>query len=194
MTRPIVVVGAPLVAALLFAAGCGPGAPGALDDGVAFSLPQALVDCAAPPAGLDARMWVSGSAVPCDLEVSLDDGATTGACVVTPGRVRTLTIDWFAPSERGIDIVLAQAKKDIDLAQAEAASVALNIHPEDVATGNCRDMSNDQLEGALTVSFGGADVPVCDLDASCVDPLDPACSNLGELCAGADPFDPTVEP
>lgn len=185
-----------LVAAvpLSHAAGCFPLEPMEPADSVVVGLPRALVECAAPPLDLAARLWVSGSATPCELEVNLDEGTTTGACPATPGRVRALTIDWFIPGDGSVDVVLAQARRELDLTQADEATVELTVGDDEVKTSGCRDMTSDQLEGSPTISLDGLVVPVCDVDDSCTGSPDPACSNIGEVCAGSDPFDPSVEP
>jgi hypothetical protein len=189
--RCLAPIAASLAAAVgaLLAAAC---APADADAHVSFALPQAFLECAAPPPELQARLWVSGSAVPCDLTV--DGAVTSGTCTVTPGRLRTLTLDWYVVSDRGIDLLLAQAQEKLDLTQAAEPQVALELSSDDVRTGRCSDMRADQLEGSPTITLAGNEVPVCDVDDSCAGADELRCSNLGEVCAGADPFDPAVEP
>ena len=159
---------------------------------VSFATPRALLECAAPPEDLAARMWISGSKVPCDLEVDVEGGTTTGSCDTRPGLVRTLTLDWFAP-RGGLDLVLAQARGELDLTQGEEAEVGFSVADEDVVTTGCVDATFDQVDGAPTIEVSGVDVPVCDVDDSCAG-ADGACTNLGELCAETDPFDSGDEP
>jgi hypothetical protein len=180
--------------AALGAAACAPeGDVGA----VAFAVPRALLDCASPPADLKARMWISGSAQPCALDVDLEAGTTSGACDATPGRERRLTIDWFVAADGGVDLLLAQARGDVDLTNTDEATADFAVKDDDVQVAGCLDMSADSFEGSPTVIIRGVAVPPCDVDASCDDPDDPAspaCTNLGEVCAGADPFDPAEDP
>lgn len=159
---------------------------------VSFATPRALLACAAPPADLEARMWISGSEVPCGLDVDAAAGTTSGACDARPGLVRTLTLDWFA-ARGGIDLLLAQARGSLDLTQGEDAEVVFTVEEQDVVTVGCVDASRDQVEGAATIAVNGVDVPVCDVDDSCAG-ADGPCSNLGELCASTDPFDAGDEP
>lgn len=159
---------------------------------ISLSTPRALLECAAPPDDIAARMWISGSDEPCALEVDVDGGTTSGACSTRPGLVRTLTVDWFAP-RGGIDLVLAQARGAIDLTKGDVAEVAFEVAEEDVVTTECLDMRDDQVDGSLIIEVNGVGVPVCDVDDSCAGG-DGACSNLGELCAETDPFDAGDEP
>lgn len=185
--RAAVVRGLVILHAWLGLVGCAPATP----DGAVLSLPRALVACAQPPANLAARMWVSGKDEPCPLDVDLAAGTTSGNCDVIPGRERVITVDWLVPEDSAPEIVLAQAQQKIDLREAADADVDVTLANDDVRTADCRDMRDDQLDGAPTVTVGEREVPVCDLDDSCAgsaNPADPACSNLGELCAGHDPL------
>lgn len=188
--RAALLVAATVALVGVFAAGCGAPAP----DAVALPLPRALtVDCAAPPEDMQAALWVSGQDAPCPLDVDLSAGTAGGACAVTPGRVRRLTLDYFVerPVVGGtLRIVLAQAQREIDLAAPEAQEVEARFSEEDVRVTGCLDMSADSFEGRALVRFDGADRPVCDLDASCGGDEQPACANLGEVCAGGDPLAP----
>lgn len=183
------VAGALVAASVCAVLGCAPP-----DDvaAISFSTPRALLECATPPAELQARMWISGSKIPCGLDVDVDGGSTSGNCDTRPGVERTLTIDWFAP-RAGIDLLLAQARGSVDLTQGEDAEVPFAVEEEDVVTTGCVDASVDQVQGAPTILVNGAQVPVCDVDDSCAGG-DGACTNLGELCAATDPFDPGDEP
>lgn len=198
-TRPPLVAGATL---LLTIVACGPGddVDGLSASAISLSVPRALLECAAPPADLTARLWVSGSAEPCALEVDVDANVTTGACETRPGLVRTLTVDWFVPSgavanDNGddIELVLAQARGALDLTKGDAAEAAFTVAEEDVVTSECLDMRDDQVDGSPIIEVNGAGVPVCDVDDSCAGG-DGACTNLGELCAGTNPFDAEDEP
>ncbi len=173
------------------ACGCAP-----IDDdtraNISLTTPRALLECAAPPTDMAARMWISGSGTPCDLEVDINGGTTGGSCSTRPGLVRTLTIDWFTP-RGGIDLVLAQARGALDLTTGDAAEAAFEVSDDDVVTADCLDMRDDQVDGSPVIEVNGAGVPVCDVDDSCAGG-DGACSNLGELCAETDPFDAGDEP
>ena len=176
--------------AMMALAACGPGA----DDTTAetplrFDNPQALTSCAAPPEGLAAELFVTGNRNPCPLTVDVAAGTTSGSCEVAPGRVRVLTLDWFADVVDGNDhvirVLLAQARTEVDLTGDVEAEVSVTIDPDDVVTEGCLDVVADPA-GAETTAYDGAEVPPCDLDRSCDD--GGACSNLEELCAGDDPF------
>ena len=165
------------VGALLALAACGPSSSPAT---LRFENPQALTDCAAPPQDLQARLWISGTRDPCFLDVDVAAGTTSGACETAPGVKRRFTLDWFV-DEGGREVVLAQARKELDLTQQEDAAVTLAIGADDVVTDGCRDMSVDSFDGTDTVDVDGRAVPVCDLD-------DDGVANVAEVCAGADPF------
>lgn len=179
---------------------CAPGAPGGagadgdadVDAALFLRTPRALLECAAPPDDMEARLWVSGSAEPCPLEVDVAAGTTSGFCTTAPGLARTLTLDWFAP-RGGIDLVLAQARGGVDLSASDEEQVAFTVGEDDVVTSECLDMTEDQVDGTPIIEVNGAGVPVCDVDDSCAGG-DGACSNLGELCADTDPFDAGDEP
>jgi hypothetical protein len=158
---------------------------------VAFAAPQALVTCANVPA-LQARLWLSGSAAPCALDVD-DEGNASGACEAAPGVVRTATLDWFLPAGE-IDLVLAQVRSSVDLADTTKGETELTFAADDITATACRDMRVDQVEGAASIVVDGVDVPVCDVDNSCGDTPADACANLGEVCAGSDPLDAGSEP
>lgn len=157
-----------------------------------FATPRALLTCEQAPDDLAARLWVSGSDSPCELAVDVDVGSTSGTCDTRPGVVRTLTLDWFA-QRNGIDLVLAQARGTIDLTASDAAEAEFAVADEDIVTADCVDATFDQVDGAPTILVNGADVPVCDVDESCGG-ADGSCSNLGEVCAATDPFDPGDDP
>lgn len=174
----------------LCAAGC---APAQVDPTVSLVTPQALLVCASAPV-FEARLWVSGAADPCPLEVDVDAGTTSGTCDVTPGAERTLTLDWFTIVDHGgdFDLLLAQARGTLDLT-TPTDKAAFTVDDDDVKTDACLHMRDDTLDGAQVITVDGAEVPPCDVDESC-NGADGACTNLGELCASTDPFDPTVEP
>ncbi len=161
--------------ALTTTSACGP-APAV--QSLTVATPQALIDCATPPGdALQARLWVSGHAAPCALEL---DGATaTGDCVVTPGIERRVTIDWFI-DRGGVVIVLAQAAKDVDLTRPET-DVAIAFVDSDYIIEGCLDMSVDSFAGSPTVEVFNTPQPVCDLDGD-------AENNVVEICAGRDPL------
>ncbi len=167
---------------------------GELDaDSVTLQTPQALA-CAATP-DLQARLWISGSANPCALDVDLAAGTTTGSCNTRPGRKRTLTLDWFVHDDaHDIDLILAQARDTLDLSNEQNAEEAFNVSDDQVSLFGCLDVSVDQVSGSETVHIDGNDVPVCDVDNSCNGAAGDGCTNLGELCGGGDPFDANVEP
>ena len=160
----------------LLVSACGPSSS---SPSLQFRTPQALIACAAPPADLQARLWVSGSAEFCPLDVDLEAGTTTGSCEATPGIVRRFTLDWFI-DVGGREIVLAQAQRDVDLAGQQQA-VELQFAPADVDNVECFDMSVNSFEGSPVVDVDGVDQAVCDLDADGAD-------NLTELCGGQDPL------
>jgi hypothetical protein len=170
---------------LLLLSACAPPAV----DTLVLSNPQALVECENIPDDLNARMWISGQSAPCALAVNVDDNTTSGSCDIVPGLVRRLTIDWFVPLDRddGLDLVVAQTQGEIDLQRSDAADKTFTFEDADINTADCKDMRKDQFNGADTVAFGGADVPLCDLDAS-------GAANVDEVCAGSDPLDSGVEP
>jgi len=147
---------------------------------MSVAVPQALVDCAQPPADTDlrARLWVSGTDAPCPLTI-LASGVS-GDCVVVPGIERIFTLDWFVVVD-GVDVVLAQARKSLDLGGEVEANVALVFADDDYVVAGCRDMSVDSLDGAGSVDVDGVARPVCDLD-------DDGTANLDEVCAGGDPL------
>jgi hypothetical protein len=184
-----VVVVAVACSALCATIACGPET--SADADVSFSTPAAL-DCAQVPA-LSARLWVSGSGVPCDM--SVDGAVTSGSCTTRPGRVRTLTLEWFVHDDaHALDLVLAQVRGTVNLENEKDAEVPFDVKAADVTTFGCLDVSADQVSGKETIVVGGDNVPVCDVDNSCNGAAGDACTNLGELCAGSDPFDPTSEP
>jgi hypothetical protein len=166
-------------------------------DTVELTNPQALVDCAAPPANMRARMWISGSDEPCELEVDLAGGKTTGTCDAKPGIERTLTIDWFVRVEHNtvdLDLMLAQARGKLDLSKPEEKAT-FTVKDDDVKSDTCLDMKPDTLNGADVVTIDGVEVPPCDVDDSCAGAApSAACSNIGEVCASTDPFDTASEP
>jgi hypothetical protein len=146
-----------------------------------FATPRALtVDCAQPPATLQARLWVSGSSDPCFLEVDVAAGSTSGDCEVAPGIKRRFTIDWFI-DDAGREVVLAQAQTELDLSRATKATAILTLAEDDIVNVGCKDMSVDSFAGADTVTVDGRAVPVCDVDADNE-------ANIVEVCAGGDPF------
>lgn len=177
------------VAALAVAAGC---APEADVSDVVLPLPQALLACAQPPAELQARLWVSGSSTPCALAVDVAANSTTGSCATRPGRVRTLTLDWFTQLG-GFDLLLAQERSTVDLSKADSAQATFVVDDAKIVTTGCRDMTLDQVDGKDTVVLQANDVPVCDVDNSCAGG-GLLCSNLDEVCNGGDAFDASVEP
>lgn len=157
------------------------------------SLPFALpLDCASPPEDLEAVLWQSGKRAPDGLDVDLEAGTTEGRVTVTAGAVRRLVIDWFVErplAEGDVRVLLAQATAELDLRDPEAEEVVLEIAPDDVEVTDCADVRFDLSRvGSATQDVGGAPHPVCDLDESCQGALAPACSNLGEMCAGGDPL------
>jgi hypothetical protein len=182
---------------LAFALACALlGACGVEDDGtelapmtLEFALP---VDCAAPPADLEAVAWISGNQDPEPLQVDVDAGTTTGQLQVTRGLERRVVIDWFVTRAFGggdVRVVLGQARERLDLTEPTVTQVPLEIAPEDVDVTDCVDVTGDtSRQGVETVSFDGADRPVCDLDDSCAGSLAPECANVGEICAGEDPL------
>lgn len=159
-----------------------------------LATPRALVvDCDSRPSDLEAELWVSGYQEACPMVVDMENGITTGTCTVAPGRVRTLTLDWFVmrdkPSGGGqVRVLLAQAQDELDLQDATEAQVTWTVAEEDIDTVNCLDMRDDSANGSEVVLFEGDSQPVCDLDDSCDGVLTVACSNLGEICNGADPL------
>jgi len=187
---------APLVllsscALLSIAAACGPERAdvelGEMSRG--FALP---IDCAAEPADLQAEAWVSGFRESTPLDVDLAAGTTSGELRDITVGDRRLVIDWFVERDFGgstVRIMLAQAETALDLTAPETNTVSVEIGPDDVEVAACRDVRGDStLAGSDTVSFDGADRPVCDLDDSCAGTPGPECANLGELCAGDDPL------
>ena len=174
---PVVVV----VCGLQLMAACGDDGDAGEAGGVAavqLPTPQALLACENAPDddALQARLWISGDAGPCFLDVTAAE--TTGRCTVRPGIERVFTVDWFT-DVGGTEVILAQAQKTIDLAGA-TDDVALVIADDDIDDVACLDMRFNQVEGSATVDFNGAARPVCDLD-------DDGESNLFEVCAGGDP-------
>lgn len=160
----------------LCAAGCGP-APSS--PSLVFRNPQALAACAQPPDELLARLWISGSNVPCFLDVDVAAGTTSGECEAAPGIERRFTLDWYV-DVAGLEVVLAQAQQDVDLA-GKQGGITLAFVDDDVSVVACLDMSVDSFEGSPVVDVDGADRPVCDLD-------DDGADNLAEVCNGDDPF------
>lgn len=155
---------------------------------LSFALP---IDCAQPPADLQAVAWVSGSREPETLAVDVDAGTTTGTLRVTTGEQRRVVIDWFI-ERGGVRVLLGQAVKSLDLTAPEGDTVTLAIAPDDVEVADCLDVTGDvSREGASSTTFEGEARPPCDLDNSCGGTLAVSCSNLGEVCAGEDPL---VEP
>ncbi len=147
---------------------------------MSFQTPRALTACAAPPANLQARLWISGTGVPCPLDVDVDAGTTSGSCETAPGIERRFTLDWFI-DEGGREIVLAQAQQDVDLGAQADAAITLSVKDEDIVVDGCLDMSKDAFTGSDTVDVDGEAVPVCDLDGD-------GSANIVEVCDGSDPF------
>lgn len=173
-------------------AACGPPEPELALFEVAA--PRALSACQNPPATgeLSAELWVSGQEESCPLDVDPADRSVSGSCTVTARAVRTLTLDWFTV-EGGVRVLLAQAREELDLVAPASEEVMLAVTDEDVTVRDCVDVTgDDKVNGEATVVFGGAEVPVCDLDDSCAGAPadDEACANLGEVCAGEDPLVP----
>lgn len=157
---------------------------------VAFPMPSALVvGCANPPADLEAELWISGFDDSCPLTVDVDEGTTVGECVVTTGRERTLTVDWYVIREN-TRVLLAQARDTVDLTSVTEETVAFDIADGDIEVLECLDVRDDKLDGVDTQTFDGEARPVCDLDNDCGGTFDVGCSNVGEICAGADPLAP----
>lgn len=171
-----VVAGLLLLLTVMLSVGiaCGPAPSSTLR----FRTPQALSACAQPPADVQARLWISGSAAPCPLEVDVDEGTTSGACDAAPGIERRFTVDWFL-DVGGREIVLAQSQQDVDL--SAGSDVTLALSDEDVVVADCKDMSVDSFAGAESVDVDGVQRPVCDLDADGDD-------NLAEVCSGGEPL------
>lgn len=177
-----------LAALAVVVVACGP----VLDDGSAtapLSLSFALpIECASPPADLEAVAWVSGSREPTPLEVDVAAGTTTGTLRVTTGAERRIVVDWFVERE-GARVLLGQAADTLDLTEPEAETVILEISPSEVQVSDCVDVTSDVSRvGSPTTAFDGEQRPPCDLDESCQGADEAACSNLGELCAGGDPL------
>lgn len=160
-----------------------------VDAGAPLTLSFALpIECAAPPADLQAVAWVSGTRAPAPLAVDVDADTTSGTVRVTTGAERRIVVDWFVERE-GTRVLLAQAVKTLDLTQPEAETFVLDISPSDVNVTTCQDVRDDLTRvGSATTTFAGEQRPACDLDASCGATPDASCANLGELCAGADPL------
>jgi hypothetical protein len=184
---------------LSFAFGCaGSGVDDSNDNVVdatwKMSIPNALaLDCAAPPADLSAELWVSGNRDSCPMDVDLSAETTSGSCTVAPGRVRTVTLDWFVTrtAPGGVlpmRVLLAQAQGQIDLQDVSESEVTWSVTEDDIRLTQCLDMTEDPAGGASTVAFDGESRPVCDLNGSCGGVEAAACSNLGELCNGGDPL------
>ncbi len=187
MTRRVASV---LVLAL---ASCGGGEPAS----IRFDNPRALtVDCASPPTGMAARLWVSGYDEPFGLTFDAAAGTTTGTADIAPGVVRKMTIDWYVPLGRadGIDLVLAQAQGDLSLVDSARPTAEFAIAADAILDASCLDMRADSFAGSATVVLDGATVPLCDLDDSCSGGDPATCTNLIESCSGGDPLDATVEP
>lgn len=161
----------------------------ALDLSAPLTLPFALpVECASPPADLEAEVWVSGSRAPTPLAVNVAANTTSGTVRVTTGTERRIVIDWFVERE-GTRVLLAQAAKTLDLTRPETDTIVLEISPSDVNVTTCVDVRDDLTRvGSPTTEYAGEARPVCDLDESCGGSLEPGCSNLGEVCAGGDPL------
>ena len=181
------------LAALCCLVGCGP-PPGSAQV-FSFATPRALtVECANPPADLDAELWISGNREACPMTVDQVAGTTTGSCEVAPGRVRTATLDWFvgrpSPQRESVRVLLAQAQQEIDVTDPDGGTVTLRVNDEDIVIEDCLDVRDDPAAGVDTVRLGEQLVPVCDLDRSCAQDAAPACTNIGEVCAGTDPFVP----
>lgn len=187
-SKPVSLIGLALVVTGAFASACGP-APANVS-AVAFPLPSALVvGCANPPSDLEAELWVSGFDESCPLDVDVAAGTTEGNCTVTTGRERTLTVDWFVIRD-DTRVLLAQARDTVDLTNVTEDTVAFAIADGDVEVLECLDVREDQKDGKETQTFGGQERPVCDLDDDCGGALDVDCSNIGEICANADPLAP----
>jgi hypothetical protein len=168
------------VCALLFAVVGACGEASSSTSSLSWPTPQALSTCANADVALQARLWVSGFAEPFALDVDLIAGTTSGDVRVPPGISRRFTIDWFV--ERGGDtVLLAQASRDLDLSTTTDAAVTLTFGEGDVATTNCRAITDGTTSGSTTVDIDGSARPPCDLD-------DDGTANLDEVCAGVDPF------
>lgn len=179
-----------LSAAFVVGAACAPEAAPALAE---VALPLALpVACDAPPGDLTAVLWQAGTRAPAPLEVDFAAGETRGEVAITTGAVRRLVVDWFVErphAGESVRVLLAQYVAELDLTAPEDARVGLEIDPADIEVAACRDVRFDLgREGSETQPFAGVPRPVCDLDDSCEGVLDPACANLGEVCAGEDPL------
>lgn len=178
--------------ALAAVMGCGPEEPPV--GVVAFPAPQALDSCANQPTLL-AQMWVSGNQDPCTLDVAAD-GSASGSCQVQARAERTLTVDWYVDSTFNgspVRVLMAQAQRTVDLREPESDTLDLAIAADDIVVRGCVDVTgDDKVTGLSEIAFNGATVGPCDLDASCSDPADEACSNLGEVCAGGDALDPAL--
>jgi len=167
--------------------GCGQDTSDVQAAPVEFGLPLGLlVECANVPSDLEAELWVSGVADPCALTVDVAGESTSGTCTIPAGRDRTVSVDWFVMRD-GTRVLLAQARERLQLADAEA-DMEWRIGADDIEPRLCLDLRDDQLNGSETQLFDGEERLVCDLDASCTDGLEIACSNLGEVCAGEDPL------
>lgn len=178
---------------LVALAACAPSEPAT----IAIENPQALaVECAAPPADLTARLWVSGYDEPYPLSYDAAANTTSGTADIAPGLVRKLTIDWYRPLGRddGLELVLAQAQGDLALVDDVQPTATFAMPAEAVSDGSCLDMRFDTFAGTPGVVLDGATVPLCDLDDSCSGGDPAACTNLVETCRGSDPLDATVEP
>ncbi len=159
--------------------------------------PQALsVECAAPPADLAARLWVSGYDEAFALAYDAASNTTSGSADIAPGVVRKLTIDWYRPlgREDGVELVLAQAQGELPLVDGATPAAEFAIGTDSINDTSCLDMRFDAFDGAGTVDLDGATVPLCDLDDSCSGGDPATCTNLIETCSGGDPLDRTVEP
>jgi hypothetical protein len=156
---------------------------------VSLSLPE-TVDCAGGlPDDVQAEAWQSGGEEPTELTVD-ENGAVSGDLVVTTGISRRLVVDWYVERDES-RVLLAQAATNVDLTRPEADELDVDLGERDITVTDCRDVTKDLgREGLDIVSFRGAVVPVCDMDADCGDDgeVRPECSNLGEICAGTDPL------
>lgn len=167
---------------VLLLASCGAVDEGSADVRFVIGTPQALVACAAPPAVDDvfARLWISGSAEPCPLQV--DDDGVSGTCPVVAGIERTFTLDWFMVDGSGVEVVLAQARTSLDLDGTTDADAIVAFDGADYVVSDCLDLrAGNGRDGAVTIVVDGSARPVCDLD-------DDGVANLEQLCAGRDPL------
>ena len=176
---------APTIFLLLFCA-CGSEAEVEAST-VSLGFPEQLA-CDLMPEDLQAEFWQSGSADSQALTVDVAAGTTSGEVFVKTGTKRNLVIDWFVERE-GIRIMLAQVIAELDLSNNDLRERAFDVTPEQIRVSECKDVTGDIARiGVDTISVNGVQMPVCDLDGSCEGAPNGACSNLGEICSGADPL------